>query len=267
MTMTNIMEILDSNDARWRLLLEEPKEDGHPIAVVLQCRYSPVVDGWVHVKHVTSNPDDVGISYRKNNVTMLDGKKARSLLLSLMADHGATPKPRDIHEGLQMLSTMPGVDSRPVLDEPEVDGHVKMNLLDYLLGVEGTAANATPGLWYAADGQGKSLGSILEAVCTGAPSDPVCESMAAEDLRHVLAAQPLAVGAMVRKLREAFFLLQDLSKAALAARGEIDHLVAPQHRPDEYARRIDMFDRWMAYLGQRCAVFPTIQVPAFEGVR
>lgn len=67
--------------------------------------------------------------------------------------------------------------------------------------------------------------------------------------------------ALSSKLREAFYLLQDLSKAALAARGELDQLSNPRTRPEQYKARIDMFDRWMASLGERCAIFPLIQIP------
>lgn len=70
------------------------------------------------------------------------------------------------------------------------------------------------------------------------------------------------VSAMVRKLREGFYLAQELHKASLAARGEIDHLTAPAHRTEEYAARIDMFDRWLRKLGDDCVAFAHIQVPA-----
>lgn len=264
---TTLIECADLNGARWRLGLEEPSDPNGAIAVVLECCYRSVVDGWVHVSHVTSNLDHVGVVLRKRGVVMIDTRKARAVLSGQMAQHGATPRPQDIHEGLQMMS-MPVEEP---IEEPTLKGHKRIGLLEYLLEIETRAAVATRGLWRAALPHDRSLGAVLDAVVTGGVTDPVCESMTHADVHHVLAAQPLAVSAIVRKLREAFFLLQDLSRAAQAARGEIDHLVAPtrlgisDHMAEQYASRIDMFDRWMAHLGQRCAAFPTIQIPDVEG--
>lgn len=108
----------------------------------------------------------------------------------------------------------------------------------------------------------------LDALPSATPREPFTPNHRTRNLIEFLvefesgppASGPIA-GVLASKLREAFYLLQDLSKAALAARGELDQLSNPRTRPEQYKARIDMFDRWMASLGERCAIFPLIQLP------
>ena len=262
---TTLIQIEDLNGACWRLSLDVDPVVGHPL-VNLECLYGKVVEGWVHIKFVTRLPKEVGVEWRSEGVTMVDGKVARAVLVKLMAEHNTEPRPSGVEVGLSMMETLPGAGQPLTLDEPELEAHHRVNLLEYLQVVEAAAAIATSGIWRAADGSDRSLGAILDAIITGGPADPVAESMTHVDMMHVLTTQPLAAGALVRKLREAFYLLQDLAKAVLSLRGEIDHLSSPKHRTHSYATRIDMFDRYVATMQERCAVFPTIQIPDYGHV-
>lgn len=250
---------MDIAGTLWRLAIG-PVDSGGDL-VTLECMYTVhPLSAWTIVSDVTTNPEDVGVSIApaaKRGYTVVSRKKAAAMLRELMIKHGASPRPDSVIEGVSSMSTLPGVDF-PILEEADIEGHRRMNLVEYIMAVETAAALATRGIWRPGDRAGAM---VLDAVVTGAPSDPVAESMRTEDMAHVVASQPLAVGALVRKLREALLLLQDLAKAAYAARGEIDHLVSPKTRTGEYATRLDMFDRWMVALAERCAAFPIIQVP------
>lgn len=251
-----LISVEDLHGSRWRLALDEI--NGADPVVVLECLYSAVVNEWVRVADVTKDPREAGVEWRKPGVMMLDKRRAMFVLDGLMVEHGATRRPVDLVEGISSMATLAGVEEVTV-EEPAIEGHHRMNLLEYLVGVEAAAALATRGLWRLANE--RAAGVTLDAVITGAPSDPVAESMSPEDAEHVVATQPLGASAMVRKLREAFYLMQDMSKAIAAARGELDHLNSPQHRTPQYAARIDMFDRWVSAIGERCVAFVTIQVP------
>jgi len=252
-----LVRIEDLTGSHWRLALDA---SGNQPLVNLECLHSQVVDGWVHIALVSSEPKIVGVDWRSAGVVMVDTKIARRILVERMAEYGAQPRPADLEAGASSMGTLPGI-AAPAIAEPDMVGHVRVNLLEYMADVERYAALATSGVWRAADGTGRSLGAILDAIVTGGPMDPVAESMTTADLAHVLRTQPLAAGAMVRKLREAFYLLQDLAKAVLSMRGELDHLSSPKHRTEQYRARIDMFDRWLVAIQERCAAFPVIQVP------
>lgn len=262
---TELVRTEDTNGSTWRLALDESV--GYPV-VVVECSYAKrgsanFPAGWVHVNHVTDKPADVGLIHQQRGVIMLDDKKSRAALVEQMRQHGAIPRPA-LAEGISMMGTLPWSTGVPNIEDLDTPLHRRRNLLGYLVELEATAMTASAGLWRPADG--KTLGAVLDAVVRGTGDDPgdlVAESLSVADQEHILVTQPWAAGAIARKLREAFYLLQDLSKAAFAARGEIDHLSHPQHRTESYKSRLDMFDRWMTSLAQRCAAFPTIQVPDF----
>lgn len=255
-----LVKLEDLNGSYWRLVLETDPST----RVVLECLHGPQATDWTHVKVVTRHPKDVGCEWHKEGVSMVDAKVARPKLVELMAQHGANPRPATIEAGISSMGTLPGMGLS--LEEPELYAHHRVSLFEFLLVVEAAAADATDGIWRAADGTGRSLGAILDAVVTGAPSDPVAESMSREDLMHVLTSQPLAAGALVRKLREAVYLVQDLAKAVLSMRGELDNLSHPTHRPAQLAQNLELFDRWLAGLRERCALLPVIQVPDYGHV-
>lgn len=254
---TEIARIEDANGTMWRLVIDDFVPEALIVDrrhVALECRYSTDDSGWALVDKIDGAQPEFGIEWRGRGVLILDPKKTRATLVGLMAKHGLAPA----------IAGEPPWSKAPNIPEPTLERHRRVNLLEFLVQVEAAGAGATPGIWYAADGRGRSLKAVMNAVMSGGPGDPVCESMTAQDVEHAIATQPLSSGALVRKLREAYFLLQDLSKAALALRGEIDHLSSPQHRTPQYLIRIDMFDRWMSALSERCAAFPTIQVPEFS---
>lgn len=262
---TELVRQEDLHGVHWRLaLIDDP--DAMRLQVTVECMYSAVVTDWVHVQHVTYDPESIGVEWRKSGVVMVDSKRARRELVAAMAKHSAVPRPADLAEGLASLSTLPGVG--PVVTEAKNDAHRQANLLEYLVEVEATAADATPGVWRsdtedAAEQLRVTAYRALSAVITGAMTDPVAESMSPADLQHVLATQPLATGAMVRKLREAFFLLQDMAKAVLAMRGELDAFSRgmPAQAPPGHEANVAMLDSWLTALRKRCAQFPAIQVP------
>ena len=134
------------------------------------------------------------------------------------------------------------------IDEPALEGHSRVNLLELILAIEGKAAAATGGDWHAPDD--RAGGVALSAIVTGAPTDPVAESMTVEDQQHVIAMQPLVTGALCRKLREAFYLLQDSAKMNLV----LYHTLVELLGPSAVSERMDA-------LSARMAVFPIIQVP------
>jgi hypothetical protein len=259
MTKTELVRLEDTNGALWRLVLYEDKEPGAVSRVMLECLYSKDIVGYVPIKKVTEDPAEIGLVRRGRGVVMLDDGKATAALVALMQEHGATPRPpSSLLEGLSRLGAVP---NEPEVFEPDVPCHQRRNLLEFSDELEGCAKLASTGMWVAmirACGPG--------AVMTGASTDPVwvCESVSREDLLYILMMQPQAGGQIARKLREACLLLQDLSKAALAVRGEIDHLSNPKHRTASLRDRLDMFDRWMVVLGLRCAAFPSIQVPELD---
>lgn len=253
----HVVAVADANGSQWRLALDEHDETS---VVVLEVAYRNAPTDWIRIKDITSDPTEVGIE-KHRGLMQVSPRRVLEVLEKFMAECGAKRKPVDLIEGMATMQTLSGFEDSPSVEEPAIEGHHRVNLLEYLIGVEAAAAMATRGLWRPATRT--SLATVLDAVVTNAPSDPVAESMSPEDMGHVLATQPLCASAMVRKLREAFYLLQDLAKAAQAARGELDNLAAPQERTEEYAARVDMFDRWMTALSERCAAFVTIQVPDY----
>lgn len=261
---TELVRLEDLEGARWRLALVTeargtlPADQPLGACVVLE-RLAPAhvahaaVD-WVRLEDVTCDPAEVGVDWRDRGVMFLATEVARDVLIQRMAMRGMVPRPTRLKVD----------EPPPVIAEPDLEGHFRMTLLEYAVIVEGNAAHATPGIWRRADGDGRSLGAILDAVVTGGPSDPVAESMSTEDMMHVITAQPLAAAAMARKLREAHFLIQDLLGGMLSLRGELDHLSEPPNRPTNYAKRVEMFDHWLTSARERASAFSMIQIPDYS---
>lgn len=221
MTLLYMME--DAEGTLWRLALDESPGGEHPL-VVLQCYKPSIVEEWVHVKHVTSEISDVGVSRTTQVVTEVDQKKCRSRLVDEMALHGAAPLPDDARSLPHAMNLgAKGARSRTTREIQAGSASVKeptkptagINLLEYL-----------------------------------------------DELERHPSSMSLTMSTLVQRLREAFYLAQDLTRAVRSARAELDHLITPANNTPAYASRIEMFDRWVKVLAERGVAFLTIQAPA-----
>lgn len=247
-----LITALDTKGWQWRLVLDDAP-GGHPL-VDLQLWGDKTCSEWVHIKHVAANPAEVGVVRHSHGVLVLDDKKATERLTQEMSGQGATMVPLD---GLTVIE----VDPQLTLPEPDIPQHRRESLLGHLMNLEALSIEAMsrfPGVW---------RGQVRPGFVAVSEEDmnpeyghfPVSAPAVVE---YIAATQPLAVGALSRKIREAFFLMQDMARAIISLRKEIDNLSNPRNRPPAYVTRLDMFDRWLKGVQERVALFPTIQVPA-----
>ncbi|HKQ65980.1 MAG TPA: hypothetical protein VJZ73_13280 [Methylomirabilota bacterium] len=249
--ITPLVTLSEVGGAQWRLAMDETAEHQQPL-VRLE-RLEPIFGEptWTHVKHITANLAEVGVERRGQSVILLDDKKAKARLQLEMSALGHAPL--FVHE-------MVGDQRPPVIAEPDLDGHVRANLLELVLRIEAKAAAATAGEWYASDE--RAAGVALSAVITGAPTDPVAESMSREDQDHVISTQPMVAGALCRKLREAFYLLQNSGKLALMLRQAVDRLMAETPGPASISGSwLEGINAMMATMALQMSAFPIVQVP------
>lgn len=251
MSITPLVVATDTKGWQWRLVLDEAKE-AHPL-VDLQLYGDVHVVGWVHIKHVTANLGDVGILRHGQGVIVLDEPKARKALEREMASQGAEPVPRP--DELTILSSQPIIH----LDEPQIDGCHRIGLAQFMIELQANvevAGRMFPGLWRLSDAS-----VTLADQGRMNPEHGITPVSAAAVAPYVVKTQPIALDAVIRKLREAVILVEELGRAVLALREEVDHLNSPKHRTRTYATRIDMFDRWLLALKERVAALAIIQVP------
>lgn len=252
----------DAFQVGWRLTLRS--SGAGPARVRLERDISNSKD-WTDVEVVDSNfitLEEAGVTWHKGGVVILDQVKTSAALLAAMSAN----TPAVAREWLEAMDTLPT--SAPPIVEPDVAGYHRVNLLEYLVELEARAGAATGGIWY---GQSleminhSSAAAVLDAIVTGAPTDPVCESMSPADHAHVLMTQPAAAAAMARKLREAFHLLEDLKTVAMGLRAEMSRYVWVGRRDGQEhganRDRVRAYDLCLRSLADRCAAFPSIQVP------
>lgn len=253
-TVTPLVVLSEVGGCQWRLAMDEPTDHHQPL-VRLE-RLEPIfgAPAWVHVKHVTADLAEVGVERRGAGIMFLDDKKAKFRLRIEMSALGHAPAD----------TAMPD----PAVWTPEIDGHVRANLVQLLLEMEAIASAATPGEWRPADAPVSIGGPLALAVVNGAPGNLalVTLGMSPQDQAHVVATQPLVIGALCRKLRQAFYLLRDTVQLQLLMRQTIEAMLRRMvggGSQDEIAACADlpMIDTLLAGSSARVADFPIIQIP------
>lgn len=234
------MTIEDELRRHWRLIFREPETE-IPAAIVIEHLDESVTSDWVEMEVVTHDLSAAGINASMRNVLLVDERKARDLLDTGIARFGSR--------------------RRLELGGPVSPGFRRINLLEYVFEIEGFASSsiaAEPAHWSPALTRVVANGTEGKAHVIADRVDPV-------HILYMAEMQPAAAGAMARKIREAWYLMQAASQAITILR-TLSGLDGRMPGNSIESSLVIRTTAMLQSISERVAAFTMIDVPAVRGM-